>query len=163
LLYPTGYINDIIFINALQHEMFYIVDWVIDNNIELRGAYDETQSRDYLKDVLVLDIKPVLYLIRNKKVAITPQNMSHSTNLNLLLLIHFGDLECPENMIVREEYFEQFLSMYPNCVRKKFEPILCQHMWGVQYIDQYLIKRAMLHEEMKLLYDLPDDLCKQIL
>jgi hypothetical protein len=164
LLYPSGYISSEVFIRALRDEAYNVVDWIIDNNLELYNNYTHSRTSDYSCYVNHLKIKPILYLILNKKIKITPRYMrSKVDHLELLVLIHFSDFEYRKKHVMLEEYLEQFLSMYPNCNKTKFKSILCNDIRGDKYIDQYLINRDMIHNEMRLLYDLPDDLCKQIL
>jgi hypothetical protein len=164
LIYSDGYINDCILAHLLRKKMYDVVDWIVDNNLELRSDYGASPSRDYLFNSLLLEINCILYLIRNKKLKVLSHHINFCpSNVTLLLLIHFNDYECPFDRIVFEDKFEQFLSMYPNCDKTKFKSIRCNDINGDKYIEQYLDKRDMLHNEMRLLYDLPDDLCKQII
>jgi hypothetical protein len=167
LLHPKGYISNSFFVYAVKTEMYEVADWVIDNNMELLFNTIETNSKhDYLHSACRMGIKPLLYLIRDKKIKIKQNDIvicGRNSNVTLLLLIHFSDCDYAQRGTIDEDYFEQFLSMYPKCDKTKFKFILCNDIYGDKYIEQYFIKRNMLHNEMKLLYDLPDDLCKQIM
>jgi hypothetical protein len=170
LLYPQNYISNYIFGHALGSEMYDVIDWIIDNNMELRfdaWSAATTESYDYLYHSLHRGVKSLIYLICVKKLKIKYNHIKGCTSnsITLLLLVHFGDCEITtrRNLVVEEHWFEQFLSMYPKCDRTKFKMLSCNNMSGYEYIEQYFIKKNMLHNEMKLLYDLPDDLCKQIL
>jgi hypothetical protein len=172
MLYPNNYVSSNIFTHVLQCEMYDVVDWIIDNNLEIQDDYTSARTHDYLYKVYSLEFKPILYLILHKKIKITQRHMyCNLKNLELLVFIHLSDYKYSRKCMMLEDYLEQFLSMYPNCDKTKFKSLSMYsnnyNAWnyvnGDEYIDQYLIKRGMLHEEMKLLYDLPNDLCKQII
>jgi hypothetical protein len=150
-----------------------IIDWMVDNNIKVSDF-----GNDYIYIVLViqsyskLSVDAFLYFIVNRKLPVLESHlrkaMYWNNDFNFLLLLHYY---IPvENIIIKESIYADTMDMYLSLYLSTYDKdkmkdisINYQDISANTYMDRYTVTRREFHEELQLLFDLPIDLCKQIL
>jgi hypothetical protein len=170
----------------LVHKRFDIVYWIIDNNISIKK---ETRPTDYIGFITrlywTIQTEILLYLVVKKGLKVQKHHLMEldsTKGFTYLLLLHYY-YYAPDSQMkvkyVKPEVIDMYLSLYPTTYAKeKMKYIytnkkmsldynrdthLLTTIPAMEYIEQYLIQRQEFHEELQLLFDLPLDLCKQII
>jgi hypothetical protein len=176
------FFNEVLFVR----KRLDVIEWMIDNNISIQLKYSTQCINDYIEIILQHCSETaniLLYFIINKKLKVKKCHLLRSSwDLDYLLLLHYyvlEDYDCLDFKFIRPDAIDAYLSLYPTTYDKEkmkhirtynHEYIYYDHIEmltktipAIKYIEQYFILRQEFHEELQLLFDLPLDLCKQIL
>jgi hypothetical protein len=147
---------------------------------------EPTLYSDYIEIALRWDIRAsadiFLYFILNKKLKVKKHHLMNllgcDGDFHYLLLSHYyipedDDDDESKSQFINANAIDMYLSLYPTTYDKEKIKYIYTHNYFkldvftyipvIEYINKYLVIRQEFHEELQLLFDLPLDLCKQIL